>query len=95
MEQEVKRRRFDAAFKAGCPLGRTVRLVTEGVYTQAEAARQLGIEAKRISHWIKQMQQRSRFAFQIAARRVVLIQPPMRSAQLQRPVFGRDVVDIG
>lgn len=51
MEQAGKRRQFDAAFKA-----EAVRMVTEGDYTQAEAARQLGIEAKRISHWIKQMQ---------------------------------------
>lgn len=52
MEQSEKRRQFDGAFKA-----EAVRMVTEGGYTQAEAARQLGIEAKRISHWIKQMQQ--------------------------------------
>jgi len=51
MEQSGKRRQFDAAFKA-----EAVRMVTEGGYTQAQAARQLGIEAKRISHWIKQMQ---------------------------------------
>lgn len=47
-----KRRHFDAAFKA-----EAVRMVTEGGYTQTQAARELGIEAKRISHWIKQMQQ--------------------------------------
>lgn len=47
-----KRRQFDAAFKA-----EAVRMVTEGGYTQAEAARQLGIEAKRISHWKKQLEQ--------------------------------------
>jgi transposase len=48
MGQDSKRRRFDAAFKA-----EAVRLVTEGGLTQAEVARQLGIEAKRISHWKK------------------------------------------
>jgi len=47
-----KRRQFDAAFKE-----EAVRMVTEGGYTQAEAARQLGIEAKRISHWKKQLEQ--------------------------------------
>lgn len=47
-----KRRQFDAAFKA-----EAVRMVTEGGYSQAEAARQLGIEAKRISHWKKQLEQ--------------------------------------
>jgi transposase len=52
MEQAGKRRQFDAAFKA-----EAVRMVTEGGYSQAEAARQLGIEAKRISHWMKQMRQ--------------------------------------
>ena len=52
MEQAGKRRQFDAAFKA-----EAVCMVTEGGYTQAQAARQLGIEAKRISHWIKQMHQ--------------------------------------
>jgi len=52
MEQAGKRQQFDAAFKA-----EAVRMVREGGYTQAEAARQLGIESKRISHWIKQMQQ--------------------------------------
>lgn len=51
MEHSEKRRRFDAAFKT-----EAVRMVTEGGYTQAQAARQLGIEAKRISHWVKQMQ---------------------------------------
>ena len=45
MEQLGKRRQFDAAFKA-----EAVRMVTDGDYTQAQAARQLGIEAKRISH---------------------------------------------
>ena len=52
MEQAGKRRQFDVAFKA-----EAVRMVTEGGFTQAQVARQLGIEAKRISHWIKQMQQ--------------------------------------
>jgi transposase len=52
MEQESKRRRFDAAFKE-----EAVRLVTEGGLTQAQVARQLGIESKRISHWKKQLQQ--------------------------------------
>ena len=52
MEQSVQRRQFDAAFKA-----EAVRMVTQGGYTQAQAARQLGIEAKRISHWVKQMQE--------------------------------------
>lgn len=52
MEQDSKRRRFDAAFKA-----EAVRLVTDGGLTQAQVARQLGIEAKRISHWKKQLQQ--------------------------------------
>ena len=52
MEQDSKRRRFDASFKA-----EAVRLVTQGGLTQAQVARQLGIEAKRISHWIKQMYQ--------------------------------------
>ena len=51
-EQGRKRRRFDAAFKA-----EAVRLVTEAGLSQAEAARQLGIEAKRIGHWKKQMEQ--------------------------------------
>lgn len=52
MEQARKRRQFDAAFKA-----EAVRLVTEGGLTQAQVARQLGIEAKRISHWKKQLEQ--------------------------------------
>ena len=52
MEQSGKRRQFDAAFKT-----EAVCLVTEGGYTQAQAARQLGIEAKRISHWKKQLEQ--------------------------------------
>ena len=52
MSKEGSRRQFDAAFKA-----EAVRLVTEGGLTQAQAARQLGIEAKRISHWKKQMHQ--------------------------------------
>lgn len=52
MEETGKRRRFDAAFKM-----EAVRMVAEGGFTQAQAARQLGIEAKRISHWQKQMQQ--------------------------------------
>lgn len=51
MEQSSKRRQFDAAFKA-----EAVRLVTEGGLTQAQVSRQLGIEAKRISHWKKQLQ---------------------------------------
>ena len=51
MEGTGKRRHFDAAFKA-----EAVRLVTEGGLTQAQAARQLGIEAKRISHWKQQLQ---------------------------------------
>ena len=50
MRQDGTRRQFDAAFKA-----EAVRLVTEGGLTQAQVARQLGIEAKRISHWRKQM----------------------------------------
>lgn len=54
MEQTGKRRQFDAVFKA-----EAVRMVTQGGYTQAQAARQLGIKAKRISHWIKQMQPHS------------------------------------
>lgn len=52
MEQARKRRRFDAAFKS-----EAVRMVTAGGFTQAQAARQLGIEAKRISQWKKQMEQ--------------------------------------
>ena len=52
MGQQEKRRRFDAAFKA-----EAVRLVTEGGLTQAQAAQQLGIEAKRISYWKKQMEE--------------------------------------
>lgn len=52
MAQTTKRRQFDAAFKA-----EAVRLITEGGLTQAQAARQLGIEAKRISHWKKQIEQ--------------------------------------
>lgn len=52
MGQQGTRRQFDAAFKA-----EAVRLVTEGGLTQAEAARQLGIDAKRINHWKKQLQQ--------------------------------------
>jgi len=39
MEQAEKRRQFDASFKA-----EAVRMVTEGGYTQAQAARQLGID---------------------------------------------------
>jgi transposase len=54
MEHTGKRRQFDAAFKA-----EAVRLVTQGGLTQAQAARQLGLEAKRISHWKKQLQQHS------------------------------------
>ena len=52
MEQSGQRRQFDVASKA-----EAVRMVTDGGYTQAQAARQLGIESKRISHWIIQMQQ--------------------------------------
>lgn len=51
MENDSKRRRFDAAFKI-----EAVRLATEGGLSQAQVARQLGIEAKRISHWKKQLQ---------------------------------------
>jgi len=54
MRQDGTRRQFDAAFKA-----EAVRLVTEGGLTQAQVARQLGIESKRISHWKKQLQQHS------------------------------------
>ncbi len=52
MEGSGKRRRFDAAFKA-----EAVRLVTHGGLTQSQVARQLGVDAKRIAQWKKQMQQ--------------------------------------
>lgn len=50
--EQTARRQFDTAFKA-----EAVRLVTEGGLTQAQAARQLGIAAKRISQWKKQLQE--------------------------------------
>ena len=50
MEAEKKRRRFDAGFKS-----EAVAMITEGGMTQAQVARQLGIESKRLSAWKKQL----------------------------------------
>jgi transposase len=49
MEEVKKRRRFDAAFKA-----EAVAMVSNG-RSQADVARQLGIEVQRLSHWKKQL----------------------------------------
>ena len=48
MEAVKRRRRFDAAFKA-----EAVAMIAAGT-SQAEVARQLGIEAQRLSEWQKQ-----------------------------------------
>ena len=51
MEVKQKRRRFDAAFKA-----EAVAMIAGGM-SQEQVARQLGIDARRLSQWKRQLSQ--------------------------------------